>query len=521
MISVRRVIDAVGLALTIIRPAGDPLVRDVVIADPGELEEIRVGDVVLGPGVGEVATARELAQRCAAAGAAALLLKPPFAAAPEVLGAAGGRMAVVEVQRHLAWAQLVWLLRSVIDSGTAYAATSATDSSAFSAFQDLFAMADAMAAVIDAPVTVEDAHARVLAYSSRQDHVDEARRSTIIGRRVPEEVLGKFRARGVFRKLGQGNEPIFVPGQPDGTLPRFIVPIRIGGEFLGSIWAVVPGPVPQERAQALADTTAVVALHLLRLRAQADVARRIAAERLRAVLYEGDAQAAHELGITADPHRVVALSVREGQEGAEGRRLALWESISRRHGWRQPLIADIDGVLFAVVRDSGEESGSWRWLQRVVAGVTRYEDTAVAAAGGAAADLGGLQRSRAEAEELLGLLTRGVLGGPVAAYDNAWATLVLHRTAAAVPAAELLRGGPLPTLLDHDQRHGSHYVATLRAWLDYQGDPNAASRQLHVHPNTFRYRMKRLAEIVDVDLENPQVRLALMIQLSGLRLGAG
>jgi DNA-binding PucR family transcriptional regulator len=40
---------------------------------------------------------------------------------------------------------------------------------------------------------------------------------------------------------------------------------------------------------------------------------------------------------------------------------------------------------------------------------------------------------------------------------------------------------------------------------------------LHVHPNTLRYRMARIAELVDLDLDAPQSRLALRLQLAALR----
>ena len=50
---------------------------------------------------------------------------------------------------------------------------------------DLLALADAAAALVDGPVTIEDAQSRVVAYSTRQDVTDTARVSTVLGRRVP------------------------------------------------------------------------------------------------------------------------------------------------------------------------------------------------------------------------------------------------------------------------------------------------------------------------------------------------
>jgi DNA-binding PucR family transcriptional regulator len=39
-----------------------------------------------------------------------------------------------------------------------------------------------------------------------------------------------------------------------------------------------------------------------------------------------------------------------------------------------------------------------------------------------------------------------------------------------------------------------------------------------VHQNTFRYRLRRLSEVGEIDLGDPDTRLALMLQL---RLRAG
>jgi DNA-binding PucR family transcriptional regulator len=60
-------------------------------------------------------------------------------------------------------------------------------------------------------------------------------------------------------------------------------------------------------------------------------------------------------------------------------------------------------------------------------------------------------------------------------------------------------------------------VDTLYEWLRHPGDPRAASRALRIHPNTLRYRMAKLTELAGVDLEDPDVRLALLTQLTALR----
>ena len=103
---------------------------------------------------------------------------------------------------------MVWLLRGVIDRAAAPDSPAAGDAGVH---QELFALADAAAAIVDAPVTIEDNQSRVLAYSSGQDFTDPTRVSTIVGRRVPAEVIAHFRARGIFRRLARSSEPFLVP----------------------------------------------------------------------------------------------------------------------------------------------------------------------------------------------------------------------------------------------------------------------------------------------------------------------
>jgi len=384
------------------------------------------------------------------------------------------------------------------------------------AFHDLFALADAAAAVIDAPVTIEDEYSRVLAYSRRQEHVDAARLSTIVGRRVPADVLRAFRTRGVFRHLGSDTKPIFVPAQPDGTMPRLIVPVRMGGQLLGSIWALVPEKPTEERIAAFADTASVVALHLLRVRAAADVAGRVAAERLRAALSGVRPVDESELALPPGPYRAVALGA--APDGDTQRLAALWESVGRGRGWHRPAVTELDGQLYAVVAATGSTAGTWEFLRKVAADVLRAAPGALVAAGTQVATLADLPASADRASALLRLLRKGFVPGPTASYDEVWATALLDRVSAAVPPEEVLAHGPLRELLAADSSRGGWYAETLRAALEHPGDPLGASRALHIHPNTFRYRMRRVLGAVPLDLDSPDVRLALLIQLSALRL---
>ncbi|MBB4688603.1 hypothetical protein BJY18_006088 [Amycolatopsis jiangsuensis] len=520
VVSVRSVVDRVGPTLlhALQLPEDCPAVGDVVIAEPGAPSGIAAGDLVLGVATAEPADAGALVRVSAGQGAAAVLLKPPLAAKPSVRRAAQkAGIALIQVHAATSWAQLVWLLRTVLDALADE--SESLEEGGDPGSGDLFRLADAVASVVDAPVTIEDTNSRVLAYSARQDLTDPARVATIMGRRIPDDVLARFRSRGVFRELSRGRQTIFVPAQRDGTLPRLIVPIRMGGELLGSMWAVVTGPVPEERAAAFADSAPVVALHLLRRRAHTDAQRRASAELLRGVL-EGRAaprRAVAELDLSDEPHRVVVIEVTGGDgRDAEGLRLALLERISQGVG-RRPVATELGGLLYAVVPDRAGPGG-WDELREALMtqSVSRRGGVPRAAAG-TPETIAALATSRTQADEALGLLRAGLVEGRVVAYDEAWTALVLHRAATGAVAAHVAELGPLRVLREHDEAGKTGYVDTLYEWLRHPGDPRTAAEQLRIHPNTLRYRMKRLLDQVPLDLDDPDVRLALLTQLVALR----
>ena len=67
--------------------------------------------------------------------------------------------------------------------------------------------------------------------------------------------------------------------------------------------------------------------------------------------------------------------------------------------------------------------------------------------------------------------------------------------------------------VDSDRDRDTHSVATLGAFLDRFGDVIAASADLGVHPNTFRYRLRRALDTAGIDIDDPVERLMAHLQL--------
>src|SRR3546814_12688562 len=83
-----------------------------------------------------------------------------------------------------------------------------------------------------------------------------------------------------------------------------------------------------------------------------------------------------------------------------------------------------------------------------------------------------------------------------------------------IAADEQLHDPRVDALDVYDRRNGSNMRESISVYLAHSGDVRRASEQLRIHPNTLRYRIKRVEEITDTDLSEPSARLLLEIQLA-------
>ena len=485
-------------------PVGEPVVHDPTGDPPAERT-----DVLLAVGIEpDRHSAIDLVSRCGELGLTAVLLKADGEVPPGLLAAADAAgVALLAAPREASWGQLLILLRSARSaSGTAPGAPAHIG--------DLFGLADAVSALVGGAVTVEDDQSVVLAYSSTEYAVDQPRRDTILGRRVPPEWLARVHESGVFRQLRSSDDVVRV--DLEGAAPRLAIAVRAGGELLGSLW-VVQGdrPLGPEAAAALREAASMAALHLLRARSGEDLERRRAGEQLRGVL-QGRLPATL-LGdlLQADASTPIAVVGLELPSPADDPGVVADRAVDvvvlACRAFRRRVVATADErTIYAVVAGG---SGDVRELTDDLAGrVATGLRVAVRAVGAAAPGLGALLAARDEVA--LGLRVLGVQGRSVSACadDLRSATVLLQLRDLAKERPGLL-AGKVRTLQDSDERKGTSYVATLRAFLDAFGDVRAAADAVGVHPNTFRYRLRRLGELAALDLDDPVERLVVQLQL--------
>ncbi|MCC7207317.1 MAG: helix-turn-helix domain-containing protein [Anaerolineae bacterium] len=81
-----------------------------------------------------------------------------------------------------------------------------------------------------------------------------------------------------------------------------------------------------------------------------------------------------------------------------------------------------------------------------------------------------------------------------------------------------LRDKMIGNLLKYEERQRADLLQTLEAFFQCHGNHNQTAAMLSVHRNTLFYRMNRIAEITGLDLNQPDVRLAVHLSLKIHRL---
>ncbi|MGH3641412.1 MAG: PucR family transcriptional regulator [Mycobacterium sp.] len=445
---------------------------------------------------------------------AAIFLKQPSDAVVARAVAAG--TAVVAVEPRARWERLYRLVDHVFehhgdradplyDSGT-----------------DLFGLAQSIADRTHGMVSIEDAQSHVLAYSASNDEADELRRLSILGRAGPPEHLAWIGRAGIFDALRATGEVVRVEARPElGLRPRRAVGIhhltsdrRRGPVFAGTIWL-------QEGTRPLADDAddvlrgaGVLAARIMSRLAATPSTHAVRVQELlglrEAAAIDGVqlADVARELSIVADGH--VAVIGFDGARDAPAR-LADVLALSASAFRRDAQVAAGSSRVYVLFPHTGKASSVSSWIRGTIGALRAelgLELRAVIAT--PATGLAGVAAARGEVDRVLDSAERhpGAIG-QVTSLAEARTTVLLDEIVTMIGADERLVDPRVRELGEKDRT----LVDTLRAYLDSFGDVAAAAQWLHVHPNTVRYRVRRIEEALGTTLADPDVRLLLSLSL--------
>lgn len=429
------------------------------------------------------------------------------------------------LRRDVSWMHLMSTLYNLLDEGErsrdiAQAVIPGPE-------DDLFEIADWVATQLGAPVTIEDPRSRVIAFSSHVGPVDAARVESIMRREVPRQYLDRMRKHGVFQRLAAATSPVFVGGRRPDIEPRVAMPVRAGRELLGSIWVAAGEPLPPAHERVLTDSAAVVAVHLLRRRQFMGYERRIHTDAVRHLL-AGRTDKVPELSWLSESGGDLLVLATTLADDSSDRDDTQWERHAVTDAVRGHLLAIVPGSVtglvdtttYSVIRLTGPSSSALAALRQSMAdfvnGFTRHgrHHPLHIGIGTRVPRARDLAESREMADLAVETLAQSARVNEVATIEEVGAQALLLRNRKAISRSPGLGGAAVSRIRAYDNEHGTLLADTLYAWLRAHGRFDTAAQQLHLHPNTVRYRVRQLRELHLIDLDDPAERFAAYAHLS-------
>ncbi len=319
-----------------------------------------------------------------------------------------------------------------------------------------------------------------------------------------------------------------------------LTPVRAGSELI-AVLALEAGSAaaPAGRRRALEHGATVVALELLKERAAAEVERRLRGDLLERLL-----SAPQEAG---EMRRLATGAERLGYRIPESAWVLIVEPDDERsalalqtHPLQERLTRDLEQlcrtratgamivgransfVILVPAERSGDGSGAGalsladtealaRSVQAGAHGLERSLSLSVGIGGLAASPLE-LSRAHDEARQALRLVRRSGGRSVVTSYRSLGALRLLLEVR---DPAVLLRfvDETLGPLITYQERHRTPLVATLESLSANGWNQRAAARALGIHINTLTYRIQRAEALMDLSLDDPEVRVVLGVAI--------
>lgn len=477
---------------------------------PGEAGALLLA-VGVAAGTLEAEQALDFARRHGVAG----IVFTPGRAEPEPQSPDATGPAVLHRSRWASWAELFVQLRRALSD---HRATAGTETAA--GYHSLSHLANTLATMTGAAITIEDLDSRVLGFSTVEGPVDSLRQETILGQRVPRWRVDELRRSGFLTELWASTGVIYRPA--DGERPsRLVIAVRNEDEVFGSIWAAETGvpfsPASHEALRLAAQVAIPLFIEAARAGGIRDRARQAA---LHALLSGEASAAASARALELAPEQCSrVLCCRLGRELDARREDALMLRILAELPGSLSLAQDGTLSVLAPAAPDEPEATLLARLRVALGGIAPAGEVLYVAVGHIAPHLGDVPASAAEARLVLRALearqTRGADDVRVAALSAVEDDVRVQQL------VDLVRADPEPftrrvtTLLEYDREHNASLTRTLAVYLHTHGSIAETARRMHLHSNSLRYRLQRLAELSGIDLADPHSRLVTEL---GLRL---
>lgn len=383
---------------------------------------------------------------------------------------------------------------------------------------DVFAFCNHVAWQAGGPVLLHDSAWGVVAYSTLNQTLDEGRRSIILRREVPDTVAETNVLRTAEGHFESGSPAFEIAPVPGVQSRRVVAPIRLLGVHVGSLWiAESAGPLHPD-ALDIAEHAAKEASFYFQLR---DDQRKREADRFARMLFEGNQDEAllgQYLGIPA-ASRVRVVAVWHGVSDLRDQAREVARVLAERQSVQHLSLETEDRIYLAFYDGTGTSEHLTPAVRAFSREMSATDDRVLVGAGRTTTRLSHAPTSKADADRVITYLQRNP-------GDRLGSVNTLRSQIALMRLVEILEGqfeplpDPLRGLASLEPEDREEALRTLDAYFTHLGNISQAARQVHVHPNTFRYRLAKVADLVGVDLDNRDTRLLVEIELLRQRYGA-
>jgi sugar diacid utilization regulator len=381
---------------------------------------------------------------------------------------------------------------------------------------DMFTFANHLAWKVGGPITIEDPNWSILAYSTLHQHIDDARRHTILRHEVPPEFQELVAGLRVAERFIEGEPYVEVPADPTIDFHRRLaVPVRIGDVVVGSIWVADSYGQLSEDAVPLLLDAARQATHFFQL--QSDYRRRESELLLRKILFDGnDADFLEQyFGLTSSAAFCVMRAAGQLTEDHRQQAMRLATVACRQANYNYMLLHE-KGDIYLLLFTEAPQSPLGELALKLGYSLASVAEDLTVATGRPVQRVSDVHHSRHEAD-LVTRYLRSTEEFRIASYEHVRHGIALMEITEAVrsqcPQLPALLA-PLSKLSPSD---AADALTTLYIFFQTRGNAAEGARLQSIHPNTYRYRLNRVLDLLALDLDDQATRLLLELELMMVR----
>jgi sugar diacid utilization regulator/GAF domain-containing protein len=319
-----------------------------------------------------------------------------------------------------------------------------------------------------------------------------------------------------------------------GHLKMFVVPITAGKDNLGFVMTLEKDkPLSHLECIAMEQAATVIALELLKQKAAFETVRRLKKDFLDELLernYENEENTmirAKQLGLDLSrPYRVIAIEFREKksdehktehQSGTTKKRGGFYQALERvikqvsiniaLIGKKHRLIGILSSTSDSKEDDDQELHEITKNLEKSF-NITYPGYKWYIGIGPPCTGVANFSISYQDACKTIEIIKALKFGNKCIAYEQLGVLGFIHIENFRKYARQII--GPL---LEYDQKNNSQLISTLNLYYKNNCNLQKAARTGFMSPSTMKYRLRRVSEIANIDLGNPETNLIIQLAL--------